>query len=505
MPDVALGLIIPSLSFVIQTWPRWTNRWFGIDAWRHLAAADHIRRTGRIFDSMPEHYLIEKPSDYPPLLRVILAAFPKRWVERSQWYLSALIDASHNMLVFGAAYCLTRHVGVAMMAQLCYSLSPLVIMENVSLTTRSISSLLFSAAVLPLVLFLGTRQPIWFILGTLALGLLFLAHRLAIQALVVLVAVLAIAGRTPWPMAYMAAGMVLALVMSRGHYARILSGHIAMLVCWRRNIQDRFAHQVRGVLSTTQQDPDPVFRIYQAIRRLPVVAVLGAHPTLPLILAAYVWLTHRGLWHGWGIPDWMAHWWVVWAATLWIAGLAVRQIPAVRFLGEGERYVEYANAPAALVGGTVLVSAWHDPRTAWVGWGLLAVMIIGGWLPALAIQRAVVLRDTERSITPALRGLFDILNAQTQDVRLLTMPTYLADAAMYFTKSRVVSTDNSHAHNTHYDGLWPRLKRPFSEFIVRYRINFVLINQKYVSLAELQLDESQVIHRADNYCLLAIQ
>ena len=106
------GLILAVVSFLLQTWPRFGNRYFGIDVWRHLAVADYYRRRRQDRTLAFNRYLIPEPSDYPPLLRIFLSLIPKETLERTQWFIGPLFDFVQSFAVFVVAYSITGSLSV---------------------------------------------------------------------------------------------------------------------------------------------------------------------------------------------------------------------------------------------------------------------------------------------------------------------------------------------------------------------------------------------------------
>ncbi len=499
---VALAL----LSGWIQIRPRLANRYFGIDTWRHLAVAEHIRQHRRYPGLMPEHYLIDEPCDYPPLFRYALAVIPKRVLEEYQWLVSPAWDALHSVVIFVLAWRLTHVPAVGWLAQMVYATTPIVIMENASLTTRSCASLLFTLVASSLVAWGITGQWGWGAAGVLGIGMLVLTHRMALQALLVFVVGMGFCAGAWRYGAALLAGLALAVLLSQGLYLKILAGHVAMLTWWRGNIHHRYAHQIRGLPKpSATATPDVVFRIYQAIRNAPWLAVIGADPWATIVVFAGAWAWWTGRWDLLGLPPAAARAVVQWCGVLWVAAMAIRMVKALEFIGEGERYLEYAAAPAAVAIGAL---AWWWLPTPWGGWvlaGVVGVAVLGGLLPSLFLQRTVIMQDTDRSVTPTLRQMFARINGlhgAAGQVRLATFPLYLADSTMYFTKARVLSTDSSFGHLRHYTPFFPVLQVPVGTLVHQYRLTHLLINERFVQLHELKIDPSAVVAREGTFALL---
>lgn len=498
-----VGLLLSVASFFLQTWPRFGNRYFGVDTWRHLAMADFYRRKRRDPSARFDRYLIPEPSDYPPMLRWLLSLFPRRLLERSQWLVSPLFDFMHSFLVFAVAYSFTGNVWASLAAQAAYILAPIVVLANSSLTTRPLASLTFTALILTELAFTASGNWIWFPASLVAGTMLFLTHRMALQALTVATIALSLFFLTPYYALAFLGSWLLAIVASGGLYWRVFKGHLAMLNWWRGNIHNRFAHQIRGLPKTSDESADPVFKIYQYLRKAPFLAVFSANAFVVFAILAAV---NQALdFEVAGPVTWQREleFLLVLALSLLGAGILIRQIKSLEFIGEGERYGEYGVFPTALVIAGLVSTA--DPA-----WGtalavaFIVVALLGGLAPALFLQYRVVVRDIDRSVTTALMRIMAELSSLEQQARLMTIPLGLADPALHFSTAKVLSTDSSLGHLNHYDDFFPVLQVPITEIFARWDIDHLLINENYVRLEELGLDETTVRLRSGNFCLLNV-
>ena len=100
-----------------------------------------------------------------------------------------------------------------------------------------------------------------------------------------------------------------------------------------------------------------------------------------------------------------------------------------------------------------------------------------------------------------MRRIFEHLNTVTEEVRLFAIPLYLITPSMHFTTCRVVSTDNSRAHLTDIQEFAPYLKRPLREILARYRVNYLFVSERYVSIDELQLNGAAEVAAHDTASL----
>ena len=144
---VLSGLGISLFGYLIQTRPRFYNRFFGVDTWRNLSIADYIRAHKELPQQLPK-YILKGPFDYPPFLNILLAILPKKFVEDCQGFISPVFDCLNNFIVFTLTFILTKDLSIAAFAQLIYIVTPMIVMENASLNARSLGGLLFSLSFL---------------------------------------------------------------------------------------------------------------------------------------------------------------------------------------------------------------------------------------------------------------------------------------------------------------------------------------------------------------------
>jgi hypothetical protein len=499
------GLMVSIFVFGLQVWPRLKNRYFGVDTWRHLMMADHIRINKELPKSS-DKYIFSEPSDYPPLLRLVIAFLPKKIADRYQWLISPVFDMGHNLTLFAAGWVLTNSVYGGLIAQATYAFSPLVVMENSNLTTRSFASLLSSLTFFPFIVFLAHDSYAALALSLLFGILLIAAHRFSLQAFLFYAIGLCLYEASLYPLLFLVACVGGAILITGGYSWRVLTGHIQMLEFWRRNIHNRYAHQIRGLQSKNSKSEnksgDIVFKLYGYIQKLPFIAICAANPS-SLIALTIGALAISGI-TPLKILELDSSLWqliLLWTITLTIVGIVIRQIRLFEFIGEGERYQDSGTFPSSLITAQIslqLIDLGYKTEVL-VSLALLWGVSLG---MSLYLQWKVVYKDSDRSIKKELWEVFRIINEQQGEVRLLTVPLLLADSAMYFSKAKVLSTDSSVAHLKHYGEFFPVLTKPIVELIKQYSITHLLVNSSYSELEELNLGSGyQIIHQEKFYLL----
>ncbi len=503
-----IGFFTAFAGYVLESWPRWSVRYFGIDTWRHLMVADIIRREKRLPKAIPDKYILPEESDYPPLFRVLLALMPKKFLEEWQGFISPAFDFIHSLFLYFFVYHFTQSIPIAVIAQIAYVVNPLVVMENSNLTTRPIASMLFSFAFVALLAYTTFGGVGTLILSVVLLTILILTHRFALQALLALALSFTLFQRDWIYLAVLAASILLAGVVTKGFYFKVLWGHIQMLNWWRLNIHNRYAHQVRGLMKKGEKSPDIVFRLYQFVLGLPPVAVLAAIPCVIFAALTVLWY-----YFGWvlsdfsrmGLPSSLFESIGLWALTLLVVGIFIRSFKFVEWAGEGERYMEFGAFPTGILTALFVWNIYRAWPSAWVFVLFSAFILFSGLLPALFLQKKVIVDSKDRSIGQDLRNCFHFVNTLPKgSVRMATIPLGLADSMMYFTHATVFSTDSSLAHYNHYSDFFPVIRKPLNEIFEKYQVNTLLLNQNYARLEELPLQGAKEIFKSGPYSLYRV-
>lgn len=474
---IALGIALAGMAF--QVWPRLFNRYFGIDTWRFTLLAQFIRDNGKLPESLPHKYIVPGSVDNPPLLPWLCSLLPKDWLDRNQGLVSPAFDVLGSLTVFAMGWQASGSPVGGHYAQLAYLLTPVVPLEASNLSLRTLGSLVFTWAMLAVQVFVHSPSVWTFLLGMAGVVLLSMTHRMAMQVLFFTLFAMAMLTRDVNPLLVFAAGVLAAVFCTRGLYLRYLRGHLLMISFWMYNIHNRLAHQVRGNPTAQRKHTDFVRRIEHLIWKIPVAPFLAVNPwILYAFCAVFSVLPHAA-------DPWMRTY-VLWALSLFGLGILFN-LPLTRFLGEGQRYLEFGTSAAAAVAGTMILrfqadaSVWPPLRSApcLIGAACFAIIVF--------FQIKLVVKNPDKSVTPDLRAVIRHLNSRPSEVRVACLPHGLADAVAYFLENgKVLLSDNS-------VGVWkladwfPLITKPLPAIADKYGLNAFLVSTNFVQPGELDL------------------
>lgn len=490
--------IIPTLGFILQSYPRLFNKFFGVDVWTRLLETDHIRKNNHKIPTkkLGGQFLIEGYFDYPPIFPTILSFIPRTKLLHIQGFIAPFIDSLQAVFVYYLAYYLTGDVFLALTAQLMYALTPMIAIENSYLTPRSLGYLNFSLAVVPLLLFIFQGNILFYVLGVIFTSLLFLTHRFAIQSFLFITIFFTFFLNTGVFVQSFLLGFTIAMIATKGYYLRVLKGHMFNIYFWIKNLDYRFAHQVRGVIKKHTKT-DFVNRIYTFLSVFSPVAIFGLNPWALsgfAILISYQerWLPQNPLFQA------MA----VWIIFFYALGVVVLKTKRLMPIGEGQRYMEMATVPSSVLSAYLLFELLKgqfelQAKILFILLLLLNLSVI------LFIQIKGVIKDKNRSITSDLEKVFSFINKQGIRPRIVCIPHQNTTMTIYHTKAQVfVNADNPGLMRV--QEVYPILKVPIKELAKKYDLTHALVKESFVTLKELGLSKNKVAYESGDVKLVSL-
>ncbi len=349
---VSISLFTRSLPRIICPGAR------GKDAYYHLLAARRIRRSGMGMPDTLKELILPGIYDYPPLLHYLWAMFPLRWHLTVERWSSAFIDALHAITVYFFSYYFFNLMPfshdqsfMAFNSALIFILSPALLTIGTGPrayqgTPRTLGELLFSLTFCFSLIgyFTGTTIP--FLLAMLFGALLCLTSKFSVQVMVFFYVVFALVTFHVYWIILLVSVFITALVISKGHYAKVVAGHIQHSRYYLNAISKRFYliaqrnnwHELRQTVRIIFKNP------FKAAKNLffyhSWTHLLVNHP----LLFAIMYIAITGPFAD-GHP-------VALFLLLWIgAGLLAFTLTSMKpflFLGEAERYLEYVLLPQVL-------------------------------------------------------------------------------------------------------------------------------------------------------------
>lgn len=491
------GLIIPAILFLFESYPRLFNKHFGVDVWTRLIEIDHVRKNHhRIPGKIKKGFIIEGYFDYPPLFPILLSLIPKKTLEKIQGFISPFFDSIHCLVIFIIAYQLTNRLDIALVAQLIYLFTPLVILENSYLTPRSFGYLNFTLALYPLLLYTTSPKIIYLIVGFCFSVLIFLTHRFATQSFLLAVVFFSFIERTFFYTAIFLFAGLCATLVTNGYYLKVLKGHWYNIFFWIKNYKYRFANQIKGNAAKTPKDI--IGKMYYILGTFSPLTLIGTNIWL---LSAFLFIFMRI----YNIDILQIQNPIFYKMSLWVIFFYLFAIIVLSFkqlipIGEGQRYVEMATAPIAILSSIAFFSFLNtEYRDA-------SVFIFGAFIAInfsliLFIQKKGIIDDTNRTLTDNMRQAFKFINKLPGTPRIMCIPHQITTMTVYNTRTDIlVNADNPGLMRI--TDFYPVLKKSVKELVKEYSLDYLLLRESFVKIEDLKIKKPNIIYRSGDILLL---
>ena len=485
-----LALIIPILSFILQSYPRFFNKYFGVDVWSRMLEADLIRKNGhRIpMNKISNGFLLEGYFNYPPVFPWLLSFMPKKKLLEIQGFIAPIFDIFQNVFVFLFTFQITNRIEISLLAQLIYGTIPLNALENSYLTPRSLGYLNLTLAFYPLLLYSISPNPLYILASFIFTVLIFFTHKFATQSLFFLSIFFTIFEKDFLYLGIFLLGLISAILISKGYYFRIFKGHIGNILFWFKNYNYRFAHQIRGVMHSKSTETDFVGKLYNLMRLFSPLALLSTN----------LWMTLPILYIGANIfdsPIFVQNI-LYYKMSLWIIFFYVFSIGVLSFkflipIGEGQRYLEMATAPTAILSSIFLFSLFEAGFEFPAIIFTLIILLINLSL-IFFLQWKGIIKDKNRSVTGGMTEAFYFINKLKPTPRILCIPHQITTMVLYNTNAKVL-VDIESGTLPKIGNVFPVMKDSVINISKKYGLDILVLKKDYATMKELNIGKDALL------------
>lgn len=343
---------IAALTFIIRAFPRiLLPHVYGSDTYFHLHAARLIRQNGFRLPATWDRLFYGEVYDYPFLYHWLLALFPEKsrlWAER---FTGAFFDTCNVVMIYLFTRWLTDEFSlaagehIALWAALLFSLSPATLRLSAGPRAYNGSPRVMGQALVMLHTLasfaaLTTGHPLAFVVSIVGGALTVTSAKFANQVLLFFAPLFALFFDIRYSLLLLSS-VGAAILITRGHAWAILSAQVKHSIFYFKYLQhDNLASRFRSLLTYWNNLKEAV-----TSRRLGNVVgwyfaetffshvLLTVYPHLFLLLFFLPKILSN--------PSLIQRFMLIWAFAGIICALLTR-LPALRFLGESERYLEYS-------------------------------------------------------------------------------------------------------------------------------------------------------------------
>ncbi len=492
-----ISLIIPFTSLLLQFYPRLFNKYFGVDVWTRLLEIEHVKLAHhKIPGKIKKGFIIEGDFDYPIIFPWIFSFFSKNFLLSIQGLVSPFFDFLQNILVFYITISLTGNLQASLLAQLMYSLIPIIPIENSYLTPRSLGYFNFTLAFYPLFLYHINHNQLLLPIALFFTSTLFLTHRFALQSFILISIFFSIIDHSYLYLLNLLIGFLIAVIATKGFYFRVAKGHLYNIYFWVVNYKYRFAHQVYRLKLAKRTDW--VGKVYSLLSLFSPIFLFAVNIWA---FSAFIFLflyLQKSLNFSANIIYLKMSLWIIF---FYIFGSVVLRIKRLIPIGEGQRYMEMVSVPSVVLS-SVLFFYFLDRYGSIVAL-LMGTILLGNLFVILFFQIKGIITDKNRSLTKDLKKAYDFINSLKGTPRIICIPHQITTMTVYNTKADVlVNADNPGLMKI--QEVYPVLKKSVSFLQKKYSLDYLLLRESFAKLEDLKLNNSKIEFRSGDVILVRL-
>jgi len=474
------------VSLLLQSYPRFFNRYFGVDVWTRLLEIEHVKENKhRIPGKIKKGFIIDGFFDYPIIFPWLFSFFSKKFLLKIQGLVSPFFDSLQNILVFYITFSLTGSLPASLLAQVMYSLIPIIPIENSYLTPRSLGYFNFTLAFYPLLLFHINQNPLLLLLSLFFTCTLFLTHRFALQSLVFISLFFSVIDRSYWYILNIILGFGIAVILTKGFYLRVLKGHLYNIYFWIVNYKYRFAHQIYRLKLVRRTDW--VGKVYSLLSLFSPIFLFAVNIWA---FSAFIYLFlyfQRSLNFPTNIIYLKMSFWIIF---FYIFGSIVLRIKRLIPIGEGQRYMEMVSVPSVILS-SVLFFYFFNQYGIIVAL-LMGIILLGNLFVILFFQIKGIITDKNRSLTKDLQNTYNFINRLKGVPRIICIPHQITTMTVYNTKADVlVNADNPGLMEI--QEIYPILKKSIPYLKEKYSLDYLLLRESFAKLSDLKIKNPNTV------------
>jgi hypothetical protein len=463
------------------------NPALGVDNWYWLLCIEEVKRYHRIPARLPYFMLEIEEQWYPPLYSFVMALFPMNILKKRGGEIAQLMDLLNGVTIFLSVLWLSDNNSVAFISAFSYMIAFFPLSYSLQLQPRGLSNFLLTLIVIGLWYYIDTQYlVIW--LGVLILSVLLLfLHKMTTQIWVVYLFGFGIWSRDWTLPALLPASVLLAIIISKGFYLKVLKAHWDIITFWHENIKNLGSHQYyesplyrkEGFASTAihQEGLRHQLRKLWSLFLYNVFIVL-----LPILM-------YCGQYH---YQDDLKSFMWCWLGLTYLWIFLTTFVPYFKALGAGILYLYQSFLPLFLL--VALLVYDLPPHLQWV---LFILWAFGLILSVLQWEKHC--RNAAHQGKDVLQaGLGEVLNYLKEQPKdgVFCIPFVLSDPTAYWTRKKVFWGGHSFGFHKMLKPYFPIMRMNVVETLENHPLNYILVKNGYLdSLRDIGLEEGKKVRQ----------
>ena len=474
----------------IRLFPIWSSRDWGCDTYYFLLCRDVFRKQRRIPIKNGGVFILDHDEEwYPPVFTVFISMLSDSIVEKHYWLISNVVDV---LLINSVCVLIGLHNGwgVSATVLVLYALSPSMVSEYASLTSRAVAALMFNWLLVSIFLGVHFKSVEAILVSCFLMALLIFTHKLAIQLVWFVLPVCAVLFSDCWFILPLVGGYVLAFVVAPHMTVKIIRAHYDILKFWQAFWPDLGKHQIKSspIYGKSLKQSDGWFDSQDAFSDLKrqIKLLIGTSPFCIALLPSIFNFDQL---------NWAVQSALVGAVSIYVWAVATSLVKPLRAFGEGIKYLKFVDLFTLFV----VISAIAD--------GNILTMIFAGLACGVSVRGYVSIfrsfKERQSKLTNQegrdLAPIYEFVRKQ-DGMRLLVLPLHLADRTGYETRKPVLWGAHGYGFENLHD-FFPVLNRPIEYFVERYSLTHALVDASEIPVDLIGLENKTITMISGSYLL----
>jgi len=466
-------LLISLFAIVLRILPhKLTKYGLGVDHWFWKKYIKEYRQN-REFPPVLKQFLLDEKQWYPPIFPLFVNLFPTFIFDRYSHLIAIAIDMLRFLLLLVMIYIFTGRANSMFFGACIYALTPILITYNIQLNPRGLGALFLDIIVLSTFYLIITDIQAWWA-WTLVLffsGLVLLTHKMTTQLMWFLFFVVGVLTLKLWVIAFIPLSMLIATLLSKGFYIKVLIAHWDIVSFWYRNWRWLSAHPINSSPIYGKGNTETAAGFFKhgwegELKRLWFIA--GFNPWLYAAFTLAVWALLANIQFSNEV------WWVLlWLTIIFIFIIITTYISVFRCLGVGYLYLYNAAFPVAFF----ISIIWGGLTHSW--WiNLILVASLSACITGIGFYYYTLKDRKTLSVNQDLDKAIQFLNTEPEGT-VLCLPLHWNDLVAYKTKKNVLSGAHGYGFRK-IEFIFPRWTSPVKDVVSKYHLKYLLTYETFL-------------------------
>jgi hypothetical protein len=487
MSELVMPFLIILLLALLSFWVRFRalriNPALGVDNWYWLLCIEDVKRYHRIPARLPYFMLEIEEQWYPPLYSFVMSLFPKEILKRHGGKIAQLMDLLNGLTIFLTVLWLSDNITIAFISGFSYIIAFFPLSYSHQLQPRGLANFLLTLIVIGLWFYIDTKYlVIWLGILILSVVILFL-HKMTTQLWAVYLLGFGIWAKDWMLPVLLPASMLLAIIISKGFYIKVLKAHWDIITFWHENIKNLGSHQYyesplyrkEGFASTAIHQRG----LRHQLRKLWSLFLYNVFIIVLLILIYF------GQFHYHNDLESFVWWWL---GLTYLWAILTTFVPYFKALGSGIYYLYQSFLPLFLLTALLL-----REMPLHLQWGLFILWAIGLFFSGVQWEKYChsVAIHVENKDQRDLHEVLDYLKGLPHD-GVFCIPFTLPDITAYWTRKKVFWGGHGYGFHTYLKPYFPIMRENVLETLKEKSLSYVLFWRRYLdSLEDIGLKVGQ--------------